>query len=286
MEAPKTNRDVADKLLHAADLLEQQGAPATRTEKFRHAARTIESMTDGISDILDSRGVGGLIAVDGLGGSVAAAIQEMVRTGHWALLDRLHGTLDPVRLFQGIPGVGPVLARHIHDALHVDTLEDLEIAAYDGRLAAVRGMKERRILALRASLDSILSRMRGRPPGTPPDAVKEPTVAQILDVDREYRVRATEGTLVKIAPRRFNPQNEAWLPVLHTERDEWQFTALYSNTARAHQLGRTGDWVVVYFVDGDHAEHQRTVVTETRGALTGRRVIRGREEECRAPAAA
>jgi hypothetical protein len=243
-------------------------------------------MTVSICEVLDSSGVGGLMSQPGIGGGVAAAIQEMARSGHWALLDRLHGTLDPVRLFQGIPGVGPVLARHIHDGLHIDTLEDLEIAAYDGRLAAVRGMKERRILALRSSLDSILSRMRGRTPGTPPDAVTEPTVAQILDVDREYRIRATEGTLPKIAPRRFNPHAEAWLAVLHTERDPWHFTALYSNTARAHQLGRTGDWVVVYFVDGDHAEHQRTVITETRGPLMGRRVIQGREVECRAAAAA
>ena len=40
------------------------------------------------------------------------------------------------------------------------------------------------------------------------------------------------------------------------------------------------DWVVVYFYDGDETERQRTVVTETRGALTGRRVVRGREAEC------
>jgi hypothetical protein len=47
-------------------------------------------------------------------------------------------------------------------------------------------------------------------------------------------------------------------------------------------LGRTHDWVVLYFYDGDHREGQRTVVTETRGSLLGKRVVRGREEECRA----
>ena len=47
-------------------------------------------------------------------------------------------------------------------------------------------------------------------------------------------------------------------------------------------LGRTRDWVVIYYAGGDHAEAQCTVVTETRGALRGRRVVRGREEECRA----
>jgi putative hydrolase len=58
--------------------------------------------------------------------------------------------------------------------------------------------------------------------------------------------------------------------------------ALYSNTARAHELGRTGDWVVVvvYFYDDHHQEGQRTIVTETHGPLAGRRVVRGHEAEC------
>ena len=84
-----------------------------------------------------------------------------------------------------------------------------------------------------------------------------------------------------IAPRRFNPNGEAWLPILHTERDGWHFTALFSNTARAHELGRAQDWVVIYFAKADGREHTRTVVTETHGPLDGKRVVRGREAECR-----
>jgi putative hydrolase len=106
-------------------------------------------------------------------------------------------------------------------------------------------------------------------------------VATLLDVDREYRAKATAGTLRTIAPRRFNPEGKAWLPILHTRRDPWHFTALYSNTARAHELGRTRDWVVVYFYDDDHREGQHTIVTETQGPLAGERVVRGREAECR-----
>ena len=52
-------------------------------------------------------------------------------------------------------------------------------------------------------------------------------------------------------------------------------------SSRSHQLGRTRDWVVVYFYDGDHRERQHTVVTETRGPLSDQRVVRGREVECR-----
>ena len=69
--------------------------------------------------------------------------------------------------------------------------------------------------------------------------------------------------------------------MLHTTRQGWHFTALYSNTARAHQLGHTRDWVVIFHYDDDHHEEaQNTVVTEPRGSLVGHRVVRGREADC------
>jgi putative hydrolase len=76
-----------------------------------------------------------------------------------------------------------------------------------------------------------------------------------------------------------NPLHRAWLPILHTRRGSRHYTALFSNTPRAHQLGRTRDWVVVYFGhDGDRGQH--TIVTELTGPLQGQRVVRGREAEC------
>ncbi len=108
----------------------------------------------------------------------------------------------------------------------------------------------------------------------------QPPVAELLAVDRQYREQAARGDLPTIAPRRFNPEGEAWLPVLHVTRDGRHYTALYSNTALAHELDRTRDWVVLFFYDADHVEGQHTIVTETHGPLAGRRVVRGREAEC------
>jgi putative hydrolase len=107
-------------------------------------------------------------------------------------------------------------------------------------------------------------------------------VPTLLDVDSEYLAKVAADRLPKIAPRRFNPAGEAWLPVLHAQREAWHFTALFSNTARAHQLGRSRDWVVIYFHSDHEPEGQCTVVTESQGDLAGRRVVRGREAECRA----
>jgi len=270
------NQLIADRLREAADLLEQQAANPFRVRAYREAAQTVAGLPEGLAEIHERDGVEGLDALPGIGPRIAAAIVEMLRTGRWSQLDRLRGSLDAEQLFQGIPGVGAALSRRIHEALHVDTLQALEVAAHDGRLAAVPGIGPRRAAGLRAALAGMLGRTRLRPR----EPVEEPPVAMLLDVDRQYRDAAAAGRLPRIAPRRFNPTGQAWLPVLHTERDPWQFTVVFSTTDRAHELGKTQDWVVVYFHTDTHAEGQRTVVTETWGRLAGRRVVRGRESEC------
>lgn len=273
-----TNQRIAERLREASDLLGQQGANPFRVSAYRKASDTVAGLDEGIDAIFEREGAEGLEALPNIGRGIASAVAELLRTGRWSQLEHLRGTLDPVRLFQVVPGIGPSLAEQIHNTLHIDTLEELEAAAFDGRLKKVPGIGAGRVLAIRATLQSLLSRVRrsGRL-----DEVEGPPVAMILAVDEEYRKKAKAGELPTIAPKRFNPSHEAWLPVLHTEHGDWHFSALYSNTARAHELGRTQDWVVIYFHDDHHAEGQHTVVTEHRGPLDGRRVVRGREAECR-----
>ncbi|MDH3713845.1 MAG: helix-hairpin-helix domain-containing protein [Gammaproteobacteria bacterium] len=270
------NQAVADRLREAADLLALQGADPFRVDAYRHAADTVARLPRDICQLTETEGLAGLISLPHIGRGIAAAIAEMVATGRWARLDRLRGELDPEQLLQSVPGIGPVLAAQFHDTLHIDSLEALEVAAHDGRLEGLPGIGRRRVAALQASLAAMLGRTRTpRQPG-----IVAPSVEALLEVDGEYRKLAERGQLPTIAPRRFNPEGKSWLPVLHTEHGDWHFTALFSNTARAHKLGRTRDWVVIYYYDHSHREDQCTVVTETRGALRGQRVVRGREEEC------
>jgi putative hydrolase len=265
-------------LRDCGELLRQQNANPFRVNAFIRAAQTLESLDVDAREILRRRGLEGLVELPAIGTGLAAAIDEIARTGRLSRLDRLRGSADPEALFRTVPGVGPELARRIHADLHIDTLEALEVAAHDGTLATVPGIGARRIAAIQAALASKLGRaplvVRQR------KRIREPEVELLLDVDREYRQGAAEGHLPVIAPRRFNPERKAWLPILHTSRDDWHFTVLFSNTARAHELKRTHDWVVVYFHDDEHREGQRTVVTETHGPLHEKRVVRGREAQC------
>jgi hypothetical protein len=269
------NVAIATALESVAELLEEQRANPYRVQAYRGAARTIRGHPESMASILAAEGLEGLDRLPGIGSAIARAVRELVHTGRLGLLDRLRGDADPTALLASVPGIGPVLARRIQDAYGIETLEELEVAAHDGRLARVEGIGAKRLGGVVDALAGRFgrrSRRRRAPAELPP-------VAELLDVDREYRERARTHRLPRIAPRRFNPGGRSWLPIMHAARGDRGYTALFSNSALAHRVGRTDDWVVVYF-DGGAGERQCTVVTERTGALAGRRVVRGREDEC------
>jgi putative hydrolase len=274
--ANASNSQIAAKLDEYADILEQQQANRFRIAAYRRAARGLAALDTDLGDLYSHGGSKALAELENVGTGIASAIAELLQTGRWTRLERLQGALDPETLFQTVPGIGPKLAARIHDQLDIDTLEELELAAHDGRLQSLPGINRKREQMIRGGLANLLARPRS---ALHRDSLAGPGVKELLDVDREYRERAARGELTTIAPRRFNPGGRSWLPVMHTRRGPWHFTALFSNTARAHELGRTDDWVVIYFYDDDHNEGQHTVVTETSGPLKARRVVRGREAE-------
>jgi len=277
--APGTNEWVASTFEEVARLLESQGANPFRVSAYLKGARSVRTWDEDVAIVLEARGREGLEARDGIGPGLARAIAELVVTGRLRLLDRLRGAVSPEDLFVTVPGIGAELAHRIHEHLGIETLEELETAAWNGTLEHVPGFGARRTQAVRDLLGSRLRTLRTTDAWRRPEGDLAPTVETLLDVDRQYREEASAGRLRRIAPHRFNPKHEAWLPVMHTERGPWSFQALFSNTGRAHRLGRTGDWVVVYWsLDGD--EGRSTVVTEHQGPLAGLRVVRGREREC------
>jgi len=265
-----------------AELLEAQRANPFRVRAYRRAASSLRALREPVGELISARGLAGLSELEGVGESLARAIESLARTGRLPLLERLRSGSGPEDVLATVPGIGPELARRIHEQLGVDSLYGLEAAAHDGRLAEVPGLGSARVRAVQEALAGRFQRRGGvEARAAEPRRGEEPPVAELLDIDREYRERSAAGGLPRITPRRFNPAREAWLSVLHTERGGRHYTALYSNTARAHDLGATRDWVVIY--RDDHGGHgQWTVVTVRRGSLAGRRVVRGRERECAA----
>jgi len=273
------NHEIAGQLREIAMLLKAQHANPFRYQAYFKAASTLDNLTKDVEELVQAKGIAGLVELPTIGSGIARSIYEYVATSRMTRLQNLKGESDPVGLLQSIPTVGHALAQRIHDSLHVDSLESLENAASNGQLDLLEGMGVKRKEAIQAWLLKNLGERRQLLRQTQQPSFLPP-VSLLLKVDGEYRSKADAGKLPFITPKRFNPENKAWLPILHTSRQHWHFTALYSNSQRAHKLKRIFDWVIIYFYDDHHQEGQHTVVTETHGHLFGKRVIRGRETEC------
>ena len=323
-----TNQQIAELLEQIAELLEDRGDNLYRVRAYVNAAWTVREADHSLAQQVHEEGGPSLKSLPGIGDGLARLITNYVMTGRCPRLEQLLSTVSIETQMQLIPGIGPALAARISDALHVPTLEALETAAWDGRLRTVHGFGRHRVGVVRETLPALLERTAQHRRYTPARAEatkqvteqpaeqpkrspdEQPPVELLLALDEEYRQKAEAGELRQIAPRRFNPTWQAWLPVMRVDRNGWSFVVLYSNTAQAHRLNKTHDWVIIYvrpagdyvrpagdyvrpagdYVrpagDGEIGEQatspgtrQQTVVTETTGKLAGQRVVRGREGE-------
>lgn len=279
------NNEVSQNLREIAALLKAQHANPFRCQAYLNAAKTIENSDEDLRTLLEVQGIKGLIHLPTIGAGIAQLIYEYITTGRMSRLENLQGSSDPLAMFQLIPTVGKGLAKKIHEKLHIDTLASLENAVHTGQLNQIEGLGKKRQQAIAGWL-SINFPERNNKLKTYTNALSEqnrgPSVELLLNLDTEYRDKANVGELPLITPKRFNPENKAWLPIWHTKKADWHFTVMYSNTERAHALNRVYDWVIIYFYDRHHQEGQHTVVTEVRGNIMGQRVVRGREDECQA----
>ena len=118
-----------------------------------------------------------------------------------------------------------------------------------------------------------------RLPRLPPKvAPGDPTIAELLSVDREFRRMASAGAKVVSTHNRMTTV-ASHQPVLETVRAGRKYTARFSDTPRALSLGKTRDWVVLSS-EGPEGRRHHTVVTMWTGWLKGRRIVRSRELEC------
>ena len=279
------NYEVSQNLREIAAILKAQHANHFRCQAYLNAAKAIESSDEDLNTLLKTQGIKGLINLPTIGMGIAHLIYEYITTGRMSRLDNLQGASDPIALFQVIPTVGRGLAQRFHNKLHIDTLASLENSLHTGQLEQVKGVGKKRLQAIKNWLSSnYIERNKKLKNDTSAfsEENKKPSVELLLKLDTEYRDKANAGQLPLITPIKFNPKKKTWLPILHSQKADWHFTVMYSNTERAHTLDRIYDWVIILFYDSHHLEGQYTVVTEVRGNLIDRRVVRGREDECRA----
>ncbi|MCP4391150.1 MAG: DNA-binding protein, partial [Gammaproteobacteria bacterium] len=154
------NHEVATRLREIAELLSAQQANPFRVNAYRHAADTLDNLGQNVAELMQAKGIKGLIALPGIGEGIAHSIYEYVATGRMSRLENLRGASDPVALFRSIPTVGRALAERIHDQLQVDSLEALENAVRDDQLGRVEGLGRKRREAIEAWLQKHLDDQR------------------------------------------------------------------------------------------------------------------------------
>ncbi len=208
-----------------ADLLEAQDANPFRVRAYRQGAQTIRASNEAAAELVRRDQTDNPEALPNIGSGITAVIGEYVVDGKSGLLDDLEAQATPEMVLTRVPGIGRELVGRIVDQLHVQTLPELEATAHDGRLETVSGFGTRRVEGVAQALAGMLSRsaqrrQRERSSEGKGSGDDRPSVATLLDVDEEYRRLALTDELHKISPRRFNLDNEAWLPVLETQRDD------------------------------------------------------------------
>ncbi len=134
-----TNADIASAFDHVADLLEYQGANVFRVRAYRNAARTISGMVESLASVRGESGRS-LTDLEGVGADLAGKIETLLDTGKLPLLEELAREV-PAVVFElmRVPGLGPKKVKALVDGLDIDSLDALEQACREGRVATIKG---------------------------------------------------------------------------------------------------------------------------------------------------
>ncbi|MDQ6717291.1 MAG: DNA polymerase/3'-5' exonuclease PolX [Gemmatimonadota bacterium] len=130
------SRTAAHVLSQISALLEIKGAQRFKAKAYTRAARAVVALdTDDLGALLSS---GELAATPGIGPATLSVISDLVESGESSYLARLReGVPEGLIGLMRVPGLTPARIQAIHEELGIDTVEQLEEAARDGRLATL-----------------------------------------------------------------------------------------------------------------------------------------------------
>jgi DNA polymerase (family 10) len=132
---------VAEILVDIGTLLELKGENPFKTRAYGNAARAVENLSEPLAQIVAEDRLG---EVKGVGEGIAKKIKELVETGKLAYYEELKASIAPglVALLD-IPGLGPKKIQVLNKQLGVDSVEALEQACMDGKVAELDGFGEK-----------------------------------------------------------------------------------------------------------------------------------------------
>lgn len=137
------NKEIASLFQRMADLLEFKDENIFKINAYRKSARILNDLTTDIEEMVRS---GELQHMPGIGKGTAEKILEYLSTGHMAKYEEMKkGIGDDLIALLGVPSLGPKTLAMLHKEMKINSLEDLQKAVHDERMAALPGMGKKKI---------------------------------------------------------------------------------------------------------------------------------------------
>jgi DNA polymerase (family 10) len=145
------NKELAVLFDRIADALDIKGEQAFKVLAYRRAARILDEMTDDVARIAAA---GKLEDIPGIGSGIAKKIGEYLATGEMQKYKEALSDIPPGLLtLLDIQTLGAKTIKLMHDELGVASLSDLKKVIADGRLAALRGMGDKKVENIRKGIE-------------------------------------------------------------------------------------------------------------------------------------
>ncbi len=175
-----TNEEIAELFEQLGMMLEMQGESVFKIRAYQRAARAIEGLSFPLAQaVVDGQKLTG---IPGIGKAISEKINELVTTGQVRTYERVKSELPEGALdLLAIPGIGPKTAVLIGSELGISTVDGVEQAAEDGRLATLPRMGKK-------AADSILRHIRASrsmTTGRTPIGQALPTAEAVMTALRE-----------------------------------------------------------------------------------------------------
>lgn len=136
----RANDEVERALLEFSDLLAIVGDDAFKARAYEKAARAVGGHHADLAELDDD----GIRAIPNVGRSIATKIRALLEAGTFPELESLRERVPSgVRAMTAIPGFGPKKALLVHRELGIDGMDELLLAAQEGRLRGLKGFSKK-----------------------------------------------------------------------------------------------------------------------------------------------
>ncbi|VWB34978.1 phosphoesterase [Burkholderia lata] len=237
---PIHNAGCAAVFAEIADMLEIQGANPFRVRAYRNAARTIADYGRDIPTMVANGD--DLGKIPSIGPDLASKLREIAATGTCELQQTLrHALPGAIVELLDVPGLGAKRVKALHDALHVDSLEQLRAEAKSGHVRELPGFGAKTEAHLLEAIDDRLKREPQR--FLLPDAAHS-----LLPLLERLRAIAGVGKAVPAGSFRRRRETVGDLDILVTARDPVAVAEAlvgYGEVARVLAHGKTKSSVVL-----------------------------------------